>query len=129
MIEDIDFSGLECISAVKNISKIDDYKAIICTITFLKEEDSIKHLTGIEELIAKLALDENNKWIKLTYALTEVNGEINIDAPIKVFFNGINTPYRKSSRCKADSTEVLVDVKFIDEVFDRSPTELKFIYL
>lgn len=129
MIQDIDFSGLECISAVKNISKIDDYKCIICTITFLKEEDSIKHLTGIEELVARLALDENNKWIKLTYALTEVQGEIDTDAPIKVFCNGINTPYRKTSRCKNDSTELLSDVKFINDVFDRSAPELKFIYL
>lgn len=129
MIQDIDFSGLECISAVKNISDLYDYKSVMCTITFLNEEDSISHLTGIEELVAKLALDEGKKYITLAYTCTMIDDEIDTDAPVKVIFSGINNPYKKTSRRKEDSTELLQDIKFIDEVFERSPSELKRIYL
>ncbi|AZU98130.1 hypothetical protein BZF66_06655 [Salmonella enterica] len=129
MIKDIDFSGLEIVSAVKNITDMYDEKGVICTITFLKEEDSISHLTGIEELVAKLDLEENKKYIKLSYSYTMVEKEIDTDRPVKVIFTGINKPYKKISRCTEDSTELLQDIKFIDEVFERSPNELKRTYL
>lgn len=129
MIKDIDFSGLEIVSAVKNITDMYDEKGVICTITFLKEEDSIAHLTGIEELVAKLDLEENKKYIKLSYSYTTVDNMIDTDRPVKVIFTGINKPYKKISRCTEDSTELLQDIKFIDEVFERSPTELKRTYL
>lgn len=129
MIKDIDFSGLEIVSAVKNITDMYDEKGVICTITFLKEEDSISHLTGIEELVAKLDLEENKKYIKLSYSYTMVEKEIDTDRPVKVIFTGINKPYKKISRCTKDSTELMQDIKFIDEVFERSPNELKRTYL
>ncbi|QCW18869.1 hypothetical protein SEPL_239 [Salmonella phage SE_PL] len=129
MIKDIDFSGLEIVSAVKNITDMYDEKGVICTITFLKEEDSISHLTGIEELVAKLDLEENKKYIKLSYSYTMVEKEIDTDRPVKVIFTGINKPYKKISRCTEDSTELMQDIKFIDEVFERSPNELKRTYL
>lgn len=129
MIKDIDFSGLEIVSAVKNITDAYDYKGVMCTITFLKEEDSISNLTGIEELVARLALEENKKYLKLSYSFTTVDDSIDTDLPVKVIFSGINKPYRKTSRCTEDSTELLEDIKFIDMMFDRSPTELKRTYL
>lgn len=129
MISDIDFSGLEIVSAVKNITDAYDYKGIMCTITFLKEEDSITNLTGIEELVARLALEENKKYIKLSYSYTSVENDIDTEQPIKVLFSGINKPYRKTSRCPDDSTELLEDIKFIDMMFERSPVELKRTYL
>lgn len=129
MIKDIDFSGLEIVSAVKNITDAYDYKGVMCTITFLKEEDSIANLTGIEELVARLALEENKKYLKLSYSFTTVDNDIDTDRPVKVIFSGINKPYRKTSRCTEDSTELLEDIKFIDMMFDRSPTELKRTYL
>lgn len=129
MIKDIDFSGLEIVSAVKNITDAYDYKGVMCTITFLKEEDSIANLTGIEELVARLAIEEGKKYIKLSYALTMYEDNIDTEMPVKVLFSGINKPYRKTSRCPDDSTEVLEDVKFIDMMFDRSPVELKRTYL
>lgn len=129
MIKDIDFSGLEIVSAVKNITDAYDYKGVMCTITFLKEEDSIANLTGIEELVARLALEENKKYLKLSYSFTSVDNDIDTDRPVKVIFSGINKPYRKTSRCTEDSAELLEDIKFIDMMFDRSPTELKRTYL
>lgn len=129
MIKDIDFSGLEIVSAVKNITDAYDYKGVMCTITFLKEEDSISNLTGIEELVARLALEENKKYLKLSYSFTTVDDIIDTDRPVKVIFSGINKPYRKTSRCTENSTELLEDIKFIDMMFDRSPTELKRTYL
>lgn len=129
MIKDIDFSGLEIVSAVKNITDMFDEKGVICTITFLKEEDSISHLSGIEEMVAKLSLEEKKKYIKLSYSYLMLDNEIVTDAPIKVIFTGINKPYKKTSRCTDDSTELLEDIKFIDSVFDRSPVELKRTYL
>lgn len=129
MIKDIDFSGLEFVSAVKNITDMYDEKSVMCTITFLKDEDSIADKTGIEELVARLALEENKKYIKLSYAFTMVENEIDTDRPVKVLFSGINKPYRKTSRCTEDSTELLEDIKFIDMMFERSPTELKRTYL
>jgi|AGFT01.1.fsa_nt_gi hypothetical protein len=129
MIQDIDFSGLECVSAVKNVTDMYDTKSIMCTITFLKESDSISHLTGIEELVARLALEENKKYLKLSYTCTLIDNEIDTDSPVKVIFSGINNPYKKTSRRKEDSTELLEDIAFIDAIFDRSPTELKRTYL
>lgn len=129
MIKDIDFSGLEFVSAVKNITDMQDEKGVMCTITFLKESDSIADLTGIEELVARLALEEGKKYIKLSYSYTTLNDSICTDQAIKVLFTGINKPYRKISRCPDDSTELLEDIKFIDMMFERSPCELKRTYL
>lgn len=129
MIKDIDFSGLEFVSSVKNITDMYDEKGVMCTITFLREEDSIADKTGIEELVARLALEENKKYIKLSYVYTSINGEVDTDRPVKVIFTGINKPYKRISRCTEDSTELLEDIKFIDMMFDRSPTELKRTYL
>lgn len=129
MIKDIDFSGLEFVSAIRNISDAYDEKSVMCTITFLREEDSIANLTGIEELVAKYNLDENKKYIKLCYTYTMVNNEIDTERPVKVLFSGINKPYKKISRCQEDSVDLMEDIKFIDMMYERSPVELKRTYL
>lgn len=129
MIKDIDFSGLEFVSAVKNITDMYDEKGVMCTITFLRDEDSIADKTGVEELVARIALEEDKKYLKLSYACTLIDNEIDTDSPVKVLFTGINNPYRKTSRCPDDSTELLEDIKFIDMMFERSPEELKRTYL
>lgn len=129
MIKDIDFSGLELVSAVKNITDMNDEKGVMCTITFVKESESISHLTGIEELVARLELEENKKYLKLSYSCTTCEDEICTDETIKVLFSGINKPYRKTSRRTDTSTKLLEDIKFIDNIFERSPAELKRIYI
>ncbi|MED6699472.1 hypothetical protein VWH97_07030 [Escherichia coli O157] len=73
MLKDLDFSNLEIVSAVKNISDMGDEKTVLLTITFVKEEDSYLHLTGIEELIHKTNLQDNGKFIKLQASYTKKN--------------------------------------------------------
>ena len=130
MLKDIDFSGLELVSAVKNVSDAGDgHKLVLCTITFLKLEDSISHLTGLEESFAKLRLDEEGKYIKLAAAYTTLNNEINKEHPIKVIFSEVNNRYRNVTRSTEDDniTSVLKDVSFVESVFEK--TDNKFLYM
>lgn len=129
MIQDIDFSNLEYVSAVKNISTEDDIKYVTTTITFLRKEDSIAHLTGLEKTFAELKLQEESKYIKLASVYTTVEDVIQKDEPIKVIFSGINKKYRQVTRSETDENMhiILNDIQFVDMVFDRS--ENKHVYM
>lgn len=129
MLKDIDFSHLEYVSAVKNISVCDDIKLVVTTITFLDKKDSIAHLEGLEYAFAKNELENNGKYIRLATTYTSENDVISTDSVIKVLFNEVNNRYRLVSRSSedADSTGIMEDVEFVEMVFDRS--EDKYVYM
>lgn len=129
MLKDIDFSHLEYISAVKNISVCDDIKLIVTTITFLDKKDSVSHLEGVELAFAKNELGKHSKYIKLATVYKTENDVICTDDPIKAIFNEVNNKYRNVSRSDEESisTGILEDVKFVEQVFDRS--EDKYVYM
>lgn len=129
MLKDIDFSHLEYVSAVKNISICDDIKLVVTTITFLDKKDSIAHLEGLEFAFAKNELEKNGKYIRLATTYTSENDVVCTDAVIKVLFNEVNNKYRLVSRSSedADSTGIMEDVEFVEMVFDRS--EDKYVYM
>lgn len=129
MLKDIDFSHLEYISAVKNISICDDIKLVVTTITFLDKKDSISHLEGLEYAFAKNELEKNGRYIRLATTYTSENDVVSTDAVIKVLFNEVNNKYRLVSRSSedADSTGIMEDVEFVEMVFDRS--EDKYVYM
>ena len=129
MLNAIDFSGLEYVSAVKNIST-DGYglKLVLCTITFVESNDSISHLEGLEYTFAKLKLEEDNKFVKLAVSYTSDDDEICTDMPIKVIFNRLNNSYRNVTRTSDDDIQsILNDVKYVEQIFDRS--ENKLVYM
>lgn len=129
MLKDIDFSHLEYVSAVKNISICDDIKLVVTTITFLDKKDSIAHLEGLKYAFAKNELEKNGKYIRLATTYTSENDVVSTDAVIKVLFNEVNNKYRLVSRSSedADSTGIMEDVEFVEMVFDRS--EDKYVYM
>lgn len=129
MLKDIDFSHLEYVSAVKNISICDDIKLVVTTITFLDKKDSIAHLEGLEFAFAKNELEKNGKYIRLATTYTSENDVVCTDAVIKVLFNEVNNKYRLASRSSedADITGIMEDVEFVEMVFDRS--EDKYVYM
>lgn len=130
MLQDLDFSNLEMVSAVRNISKNDDYKSVLCTITFLDKKDSVSHLTGLERTFAELKLEEEKRYIKLAASYTSINDEIVKDQPIKVIFTDINNKYKKVSYFERDvDSTILSDVEFVNQVYERSPEEIKRLYL
>ncbi len=128
MLRNIDFSHLEYVSAVKNISVSDDIKLVLCTITFLKKEDSISHLEGLELAFAKNQLEKDKKYIKLAASYSTENDVICTDSPIKVIFNEVNNEYRNVTRSENDDiSTILDDVQFVEMVFERS--ENKLVYM
>lgn len=132
MLKDLDFSNLEIVSAVKNISDMGDVKAVLLTITFVKEEDSYLHLTGIEELIHKTNLQDNGKFIKLQASYTQkTTNFVDINSVVKVVFNHPEQKYRNVSRNETDAStlQLLQDIEFIETVFERSNKELKKVYI
>ena len=130
MLQDVDFSNLEMVSAVRNISKNDEYKSVLCTITFLDKKDSVSHLTGLERTFAELKLDEEKKYIKLAASYTSIGDDIAKDQPIKVIFTGINNKYKKVAYFERDvDATILRDVEFVNQVYERSPDDVKRLYL
>lgn len=128
MLNDIDFSKYEFVSAVKNISICDDTKLVLTTITFIDKKDSVSHLEGLELAFAKNQLEKDKKFIKLAAAYKTVNDVICTDEPIKAIFNAVNNMYRNVTRSESDDIDsVLEDVKFIEMVFDRS--DEKHVYM
>lgn len=128
MLKDIDFSHLEYVSAIKNISVSDDIKLVLCTITFLKKEDSISHLEGLELAFAKNQLEKDKKYIKLAAAYSTENDVIRTDSPIKVIFNEVNNEYRNVTRSSTDNIDkILDDVSFVEMMFEHS--ENKLVYM
>ena len=132
MLKDLDFSNLEIVSAVKNISDMGDEKTVLLTITFVKEEDSYSHLTGIEELIHKTNLQDNGKYIKLQASYTKKTSNfVDLNSVVKVVFNHPEQKYRNVSRNETDAStlQLLQDIEFIETVFERSSKELKKVYM
>ncbi|USL83586.1 hypothetical protein A4_510 [Escherichia phage A4] len=132
MLKDLDFSNLEIVSAVKNISDMGDEKTVLLTITFVKEEDSYLHLTGIEELIHKTNLQDNRKYIKLQASYTKKTSNfVDLNSVVKVVFNHPEQKYRNVSRNETDAStlQLLQDIEFIETVFERSSKELKKVYM
>ncbi|EOR9074257.1 hypothetical protein FOI42_RS03990 [Escherichia coli] len=132
MLKDLDFSNLEIVSAVKNISDMGDEKTVLLTITFVKEEDSYLHLTGIEELIHKTNLQDNGKFIKLQASYTKKTSNfVDLNSVVKVVFNHPEQKYRNVSRNETDAStlQLLQDIEFIETVFERSSKELKKVYM
>ncbi|EON7637285.1 TPA: hypothetical protein OGU99_000445 [Escherichia coli] len=132
MLKDLDFSNLEIVSAVKNISDMGDEKTVLLTITFVKEEDSYLHLTGIEELIHKTNLQDNGKYIKLQASYTKKTSNfVDLNSVVKVVFNHPEQKYRNVSRNETDAStlQLLQDIEFIETVFERSSKELKKVYM
>lgn len=132
MLKDLDFSNLEIISAVKNITDMDDEKGVMVTITFVKEEDSYKHLTGIEELIHKTNLENDGKLIKLQASYSQKTSFfVDLNNVVKVVYNHPDNKYRSTTRNEeaAIDTNIKDDVEFVNTVFERSAPELKKVYL
>ena len=129
MLKDLEFSNLEVISATKNINDLYDQKDYNITITMVKSEDSFAHLTGIEKLIHETRLHDEKKFIKLscTYSVNEEGQTI---LPIKIAYNGGTEKYSKRAYYEHDlSPDLFEDLAFIDEFFERTPTELKRLYM
>lgn len=131
MLQDLDFSDLVMVSAVKNINDLGDYgKDVLVTITMLHKKDTIEHLEGIEHLVAKLALEEDKKYIKLSASYSTEESKIKTDMPIKVLFSSPNEKYKKCAFFEREvSDELLQDVEFVNRTFDRTDEELKRIFL
>lgn len=128
MIKNFDFSHLEYVSAVKNISVSDDIKLVLCTITFLNKKDSISHLEGVELAFAKNQLEVDKKYIKLAASYSTENDTICTDSPIKVIFNEVNNGYRNVTRSSTDDINtILDDVQFVEMVFDCSENKLLYM--
>ena len=131
MLKEFDYSALEVISAVKNINNLHDEKTVLITITFVNKEDSYKHLSGIEEMLHKLHLEENRKYIKLQCSYTQnLNNFLIINKTIKISFNDPKQKYRtKSFNEDQVSNELLMDIEFINDFFDSCDNELKKVYV
>lgn len=131
MIKDLDFSDLVMVSAVKNINELGDYnKDILVTITMIHKKDSIDHLEGIEHLVAKLSLEENKKYIKLSASYSTENSKIKLDSPIKVLFSSPVHKYKKCAFFEREvNSELLEDVEFVNSTFERTDEELKRVFL
>lgn len=129
MLKDLDFSHLEFVSAVKNISAIDNMRLVLCTITFLDKKDSISHLTGVDAAFARNELEQEGKYIKLSASYVTFNGSICEDESIKAVFTDVNNKYRNLSWGEDDENleSVLKDVEFVEQVFERSND--KFVYM
>lgn len=132
MLKELDFSNLEIISAVKNISDMGDEKAVLVTITFVKEKDSYSYLTGIEELIHKTNLENDGKLIKLQASYTQKTSNfIDLNNVVKVVYNHPEHTYRNTTRNEnvANDSNIIEDVEFINTIFDRCSKDLKKVYM
>ncbi|SOK58434.1 hypothetical protein [Yersinia phage fHe-Yen9-04] len=129
MLKDLEFSGLEIISATKNINDYGSDKDFIIAITMVSDEDSYSHLTGIEKLIHETNLQNDSKYIKLSCSYrTNEKGQIIL--PIKIAYNGSTEKYSKRAYYERDLTpDLFEDITFIDEFFERTPTEIKRLYM
>ncbi|AQW88686.1 structural protein [Serratia phage BF] len=129
MLKDLEFSGLEVISATKNINDYDTEKDFIIAITMVRNEDSYSHLTGIEKLIHETNLQNDNKYIKLSCTY-RTNDKGQIVLPIKIAYNGSTEKYSKRAYYDRDLTpDLFEDIAFIDDFFERTPTEIKRLYM
>lgn len=129
MLKDLEFSHLEVISATKNINDLYDQKDFNITITMVREEDSFSNLEGIERLVHETRLHEEKKFIKLscTYSTNEEGQTI---LPIKIAYNGSTEKYSVRAYYEHDLTpDIFEDLSFIDEFFERTPTDLKRLYM
>lgn len=129
MLKELEFSELEVVSATKNISDSGYEKDFIITITMVRNEDSFSHLTGIEKLVHETNLEDNKKFIKLSCTY-RTNSKNQIVLPIKVMYNGGTEKYSKRAFYDRELTpELFEDISFIDEFFERTPDDLKRLYM
>lgn len=129
MLKDLEFSHLEVISATKNINDLYDQKDFNITITMVREEDSFSHLEGIERLVHETRLHDEKKFIKLscTYSTNEDGQTI---LPIKIAYNGGNEKYSVRAYYEHDlEPSIFEDINFVENFFDRSPNELKRVFM
>lgn len=127
MLKDIDFTGLEIVSATRNISDFNDVKAITTAITMVREKDSLQGLEGLEKLLKETNLENEGGYVKLscTYSLNEKNEIIH---PVKIVFKG-DAKYSVKVHFERDmNPSVIEDVVFVDTVFDTTESELKRVY-
>ncbi len=132
MLKELDFSNLEIISAVKNISDFGDEKSVLVTVTFVKEQDSYSHLDGIEELIHKTNLQNDGKLIKLQASYTQKSSFfVDLNNVVKVVYNHPDHKYRNTTRNENDAIDsnIKEDVEFINTIFDRCSKDLKKVYM
>ena len=129
MLKDLEFTHLEVISATKNINDLYDKKDFNITITMVREEDSFTHLEGIEKLLHETRLHDENKFIKLSCTYTETeDGKVIL--PIKVVYNGSTEKYSKRAYYEHDLTpDIFEDINFVENFFERSPNDLKRVYM
>lgn len=129
MLKDLEFSHLEVISATKNINDLYNQKDFNITITMVREEDSFAHLEGIERLIHETRLHDEKKFIKLscTYSTNE-DGQIIL--PIKIAYNGGTEKYSVRAYYEHDlKPSIFEDINFVENFFDRSPNDLKRVFM
>lgn len=129
MLKNLEFSHLEVISATKNINDLYDQKDFNITITMVREEDSFSHLEGIERLVHETRLHDEKKFIKLscTYSTNEDGQTI---LPIKIAYNGSTEKYSKRAYYEHDLTpDIFEDINFVESFFDRSPNDLKRVFM
>ncbi|AFC21612.1 hypothetical protein GAP32_162 [Cronobacter phage vB_CsaM_GAP32] len=129
MLKDLEFTHLEVVSATKNINDLYDKKDFNITITMVREEDSFTHLEGIERLLHETRLHNENKFIKLSCTYTETeDGKVIL--PIKVAYNGSTVKYRKRAYYEHELTpDIFEDINFVENFFERSPNDLKRVYM
>lgn len=133
MIKDINFNSLEVVSSTKNITDLVEYKTVTIAITLVKTDEKYFSYEGIEKLIKDTELSENKKFIKLscTYSTNEKNQVL---LPVKIAFNPGNTgtgeKYSKRYYYESElEVSTFEDLKFIEDFFERTPVELKRLYM
>ena len=129
MLKDLEFTNLEVVSCTKNITDIGDEKYVNITVNLVKESDSFAHLEGIELLVHKTNLENENKFIKLscTYSLNESGQTV---LPIKIAYNGSTEKYSQRAFYDYQLTPTLFeDIAFVEAFFERAPDELKRLYM
>lgn len=128
MLKDINFDNLEVTACTKNITDLGYEKHVTITINMVKEEDSYSHLEGLELAFHKNNLENEKKYIKLacTYTLNEEGQTV---LPIKIAYNGTEK-YSKRAYYEHDlEPSIFEDIDFIEKFFDRSPNDLKRLYM
>jgi hypothetical protein len=128
MLKDIDFDNLEVTACTKNITDLGFEKHVTIAINMVNKEDSFSHMEGLELAFHKNMLDNEKKYVKLscTYSLNE---DEQIILPIKIAYNGLQK-YSKRVYYEHDlEPSLFEDINFIEQFFDRSPNELKRLYM
>lgn len=129
MLKDLEFSHLEIVSATKNITDLYNQKDFNITITMVPEEHSLSNLSGLERLLKETWLQDEKKLIKLSCTYTKTD-DGKIELPIKVMYNGSTQKYSKRAYYEHDLTpDIFEDINFVESFFERSPDNLKRVYM